>query len=217
LVAGGSHNSVAVEFRDFVAVVEAPLNEDRSIAVIAEVTKLVPNKPIRYLINTHHHFDHSGGIRTYVAHGATIITHQSNKDFYERVALYPAPRTVQPDRLALFPPRTAAPNPPVIETVQQRYVLSDGRRALELHPVLNLDHAGTMLVAYLPTEKLLINADLYTPPAANAPAPAANANMIALNRTIQRLKLDVAQHVPIHGSVGPHDQFSRIMAGSRSN
>jgi glyoxylase-like metal-dependent hydrolase (beta-lactamase superfamily II) len=204
---------VAVEFRDFVAVVEAPLNEERSLAVIREVTRLVPTKPIRYLVNTHHHFDHSGGIRTYVAHGATVITHQSNKDFYERVSFYPAPRTLQADRLSQFPPRTAVGSPPSIEAVQQRYTLSDGRRTLELHPVVNLGHAGTMLIAYLPTEKILINADMYSPPAAGAQvAPAAVPGMIALNRNIQRLKLDVGQHVPIHGQPGAHEQFMRMVA-----
>jgi len=63
---GGSHHSVAVEFSNFVTVVEAPLNEARSLAVIAEVKRLFPNKRIKYLVNTHHHFDHSGGLRTYV-------------------------------------------------------------------------------------------------------------------------------------------------------
>ena len=104
LIAGGSHNSVLVDFRDFVAVVEAPQDETRSLAVIAEVQRLVPNKPIQYVVNTHHHFDHSGGLRTYVAQGATVITHEQNKDFYERVFFYPSPRTVQPDRLSTLNP-----------------------------------------------------------------------------------------------------------------
>jgi glyoxylase-like metal-dependent hydrolase (beta-lactamase superfamily II) len=89
-VGGGSHNSIAVEFRDFSAVVEAPLNEARSLAVIAEVHKLIPNKPIRYVVNTHHHFDHAGGLRTFVAHGATTGTHQRNQEFFERVVFSPA-------------------------------------------------------------------------------------------------------------------------------
>lgn len=70
---GGSHHSVLVEFRDFVTVVEPPLNDDRSQAVIAEVKRLVPAKPIRYVVNSHHHWDHSGGLRSYVAEGAGII------------------------------------------------------------------------------------------------------------------------------------------------
>src|SRR5207344_1677271 len=74
LMGGGSHNSVAVEFKDFVTVIEGPLNQQRSLAVIAEVKRTFPNKPIRYLVNTHNHFDHLGGVRTYVAEGATVIT-----------------------------------------------------------------------------------------------------------------------------------------------
>ena len=58
-----------VEFKDFVAVVEAPVNEERSLAVIAEANRLVANKPIRYVVNTHHHFDHAGGLRTYLLAG----------------------------------------------------------------------------------------------------------------------------------------------------
>jgi glyoxylase-like metal-dependent hydrolase (beta-lactamase superfamily II) len=217
LIGGGSHNSVAVEFRDFVAVVEAPQNEARSIAVINEVTKLVPNKNIRYVVNTHHHFDHSGGLRTYLAHGAIVLTHQANKDFLEDVMFYPVPRYLDPDRFSTFYMRTANGAPPMIETVDQKYVLSDGKRTLELHPVTNLNHAGTMLLAYLPTERILINADLYTPAAAGQPAPAVTPNMTVLNRNIQRLKLDVAQHVPIHGRVGTHADFLKVVGTASSN
>jgi glyoxylase-like metal-dependent hydrolase (beta-lactamase superfamily II) len=78
---GGSHNSVAVEFRDYVAVVEAPLNEARSLEVIDEVHKLVPNKQIQYVVNTNHHFDHSGGLRTYLSQGTTVVTSQQNRDY----------------------------------------------------------------------------------------------------------------------------------------
>ena len=81
-IAGGSHHSVAVEFSDFVAVVEAPQNEARSLAVIAEVRRLLPKKPIRYIVNTHHHSDHAGGLRTYVAQSATVVTHEANRNFF---------------------------------------------------------------------------------------------------------------------------------------
>jgi glyoxylase-like metal-dependent hydrolase (beta-lactamase superfamily II) len=215
LLGGGSHNSVAMEFRDFVTVVEAPMNEERSLAVIAEVSKLIPNKPIRYLVNTHHHFDHSGGLRTYVAEGATIVTHQANRDFYEKVFFSPAPRTLQPDRLYALNPD--AVRNPVFETVNQKYVLSDGTRTMDVYPVQGLGHAATMLVAYLPKEKILVNADLYSPPAAGAPPPAANPNMISLNQNIQRLKLDVAQHVPIHGRPGTNDEFVKIVGKAGTN
>jgi glyoxylase-like metal-dependent hydrolase (beta-lactamase superfamily II) len=216
LVGGGSHNSVAVEFRDFSAVVEAPLNEERSLAVMAEVYKLIPNKPIRYLINTHHHFDHLGGTRTYVVEGATIVTHQGNREFYENVLFSPAPRTLQPDRLFALNPDVI--RDAVVETVNQKYVVSDGTRTLDVYPLQGLLHNGTMLIAYLPKEKMLINADLYSPPAQGAPPPAApTASMRTLAQNIQRLKLDVAQHVPIHGRVGTMDEFAKIVGKPTTN
>ena len=98
LLGGGSHNSLLIEFKDYVAIVDAPNNEDRSLAVIAEANRLVPGKLVQYVINTHHHFDHSGGLRTYVAEGAAIVTHQSNIAFFENA--WRGARTVMPDRLA---------------------------------------------------------------------------------------------------------------------
>lgn len=213
-IAGGSHHSIAVEFRDFITVVEAPLNEARSLAVIAETRRLIPGKPIRYIVNTHHHFDHSGGLRTYVAVGATLVTHHANHDFYRNVVLHPARRTVEPDLLSNTVPRFADDREPPIETVKSQYAISDGTRTLALYPVQGLAHAGTALVAYLPAERILINADLYSPPAPGAAAPAANASTRSLIETIQRLKLDVDRHVGIHGAVGTHADFLKVVGGT---
>ncbi len=214
LIAGGSHNSLLVEFRDFLTVVEAPQNEERSLAVIAEVQRLVPGKPIQYVVNTHHHFDHSGGLRTYVAQGATVITHEQNKDFYERVFFYPAPRTLQPDRLSTLYPWFAGNRNRSIQTLTSKYTVSDGTRTMDIHPVQGLNHNSNMLLVYLPTEKILVNADLYSPQAPGQPAPTVTPNMTTLQNNIQRLKLDVTRHVPIHGIVGPHADLVRI-AGTR--
>ena len=213
-IAGGSHHSVAVEFRDFVAVVEAPLNEARSLAVIAEVRRLIPNKPIRYVVNTHHHFDHSGGLRAYVAQSATVVTHQANRDFYDDVVFHPGARTLEPDTLSSLMPWFAGNRVPAFELVNQKYVLSDGARTMDIYPVQGLAHSGTMLIAYLPTEKILINADLYSPPAAGAQPPVANASMRSLQQNIQRLNLDVERHVGIHGQVATHADFLRIVGGT---
>jgi len=94
---GGSNaNSVAVEFKDFIAVVESPTNEARSNAVIAEIKKDHPNKPIRYLVVTHHHFDHLGGVRTYAAEGRDGHHRRPHKYYFQKVVLGPQSRTLEP-------------------------------------------------------------------------------------------------------------------------
>jgi len=237
LLAGGTHSSVLVEFKDFVAVVEAPQNEARSLAVIEEANRLVPNKLIRYVVNTHHHFDHAGGLRTYLSQGTTLITHELAKPYYLETMFYPAPRELQPDRMALYSPMyMISRRPAPIETVASfaggpgggaaKYVITDGERILEIFHVQDMayeledpslaqgNHSADMLMAYLPKEKILINADLYSPPAQGAPAPAATAGMRTLYQNMRKQKLDVAQHVPIHGRVGTNDEFLNIVGQS---
>lgn len=189
---GGSHHSVAIDQQDHVVVVEAPQNEARSLAVIAKIKETIPNKPIRYLINTHAHFDHSGGLRTYVAEGATIVTHAMNRPYYEQA--WAAPRTIKADRLA------QAPKPAVFETYADKHVVTDGRRTIEIHPIAGSGHNDAFVMVYLPAEKLLIEVDAYAPPAPNAPPPAApNPFAVNLYDNIQKLKLNVAQVVALHG------------------
>jgi len=210
-IAGESHHSVLVEFRDFVTVVEAPQDELRSLAVIAAVHRLAPGKPIRYIVNTHYHFDHSGGQRTYVAQGAIVVTHAGNRDFYEDVFFYPAPRTLEPDLLSTRYPWFRQNRTNRIETVSEKYVISDGVRTLDLLALQGIIHDGNMLVAYLPTERILINADMFGPPPANAPQlPRANTNVGELLANIRRLNLNVDRHVGIHGGVSTNDVFLRI-------
>jgi glyoxylase-like metal-dependent hydrolase (beta-lactamase superfamily II) len=204
LIAGGSHNSVLVEFNDHVAVIEAPLNEERSIAVINEVYRLVPKKEIRYVVNTHHHWDHLGGIRTYVHEGATVVTHEGNKPYYQEV-LRARPWVLQPDRFALNPPEEWSEGY-IFETVREKYVLTDGSRVVELHAIQGLPHVAGMLIAYIPREKIVVQADLY-----NSAATAPNANARSFQANLQRLKLDVATIVGIHGMPATMAQFQGLV------
>ena len=211
LMGGGSHNSVAVEFKDFVTVIEAPLYQARSNAVIEEVKKTFPNKPIRYVVNTHNHFDHLGGIRTYVAEGATVITEERNKEFYHNVVLAPQPRSLLPDRLSQRPFAPTGPGQNMLQTFTDNYTITDGQQVIQLHYVEQFNHSDNMIIVYLPKEKIVINADMYGPPAAGGTLPFVSPNAVALYRNIKRLKLDVTTHVPIHGNPGPQADFERIV------
>ena len=162
-VKGGTHHSVAIDQADHVVVVEGPQSEARSLAVIAKVKETIPNKPLRYLINTHVHFDHSGGLRTWVDEGATIVTHQMNKPYYEQA--WAAPHTLNPDRLA------QSKKSAMFETVADKHVLTDGKRAIEIYEIAGSGHNDGFLMVYLPKEKILIEGDAYTPAAAGAPPP----------------------------------------------
>ena len=198
LMGGGSHNSVVIEFRDHMAVIEAPLNEERSLAVIEEVMNLVPNKPIRYIVNTHHHWDHLGGLRAYVHEGATVVTHEGNRPYYQEV-LRARPWLLEPDRFSLYPPEEWSEGY-IFETVREKFILGDETRLVELHHVQGLNHVAGMLIAYFPDEKLVVEADLYTPPPPGGQSPSTPSGS---NRTfyqnLQRLQLDVETIVPIHG------------------
>jgi glyoxylase-like metal-dependent hydrolase (beta-lactamase superfamily II) len=202
LLAGGSHHSVLVDFDTYVAVIEAPQTEERSLAVIAEVKKLVPGKPIKYLISTHHHFDHAGGLRTYVAEGATIVTHVSNKPYWEKTFM--APAALVPDT------QTKARKAPVIETVGDKHVITDGKKAIEVYNTVGDSHSNELLVAYLPASKILVEADSYspgTPPSATVPPDAA-----VLYDNVKRLKLDVGTVVGIHGrGAAPMIEFAAFV------
>jgi glyoxylase-like metal-dependent hydrolase (beta-lactamase superfamily II) len=211
LLAGSTHNSVAVEFSDYVAVFEAPLDEQRSLVVIEDIVKLFPNKPIRFVINSHQHFDHAGGLRTYMHIGATIITHWKNHDFYSRDFLNYMPRTLKPDMVTLWPP-TELSEGYYYELVRENYILSDNTRNLNIYYVNPNQHAEGMLMAYLPKERLLFEADIVD---TTTPLPTTLSNdQKSFLTAVQRLKLDVDQIVPVHGSPIAWRDFAAV-AGAK--
>ena len=199
-ITGINAYSVLVEMKDYLIVVEAPHGEQRSIAVIAEVKKLVPNKPIKYLVNTHHHFDHASGVRTYAAEGVTIVTHEVNRPYFERAALNSW--TLAPDRLA------RSKKKPVFQAMGDNMVLTDGTRSVELYQILNNNHHDGIVMAYLRKEKILIEADAFTPgPAGAEPPKVPNPFSVALEANVRRLNIDVDRIVPIHGRIVPYSEL----------
>jgi glyoxylase-like metal-dependent hydrolase (beta-lactamase superfamily II) len=195
---------VAIEMKDHVIVVEAPLDDSRALAVIGEVKRLVPAKPIRYVVNSHQHFDHAGGIRAFAGEGVTVITHETNRAYVERALA--APARISPDHLA------KSGRPGTVEGVRDKRVLTDGTRTVEVHHIAGSPHEDGMLMVYLPAEKLLSQADLFTPGPPNAPPPATpNPSTVNLAENLKRLNLAVDQHLPLHGRIVPAaDLFKAI-------
>jgi glyoxylase-like metal-dependent hydrolase (beta-lactamase superfamily II) len=152
-------------------------------------------------------------MRTYAAEGATIITHRDNIPFYQQV--WANPRTITPDRLARSG-RTAT-----FEGVVGARMLTDGaRRVIIYHYPGNMHNSG-MLMVYLPAEKILIEADSFSPPASPLTSPPnALANLKHFVDSIDRLQLDVEQVVPVHGPVTTLNEARELLdrfGGSQLN
>lgn len=192
LLAGQSHHSVLVEFSDHARLFEAPQNEVRTLAVIAKARELLPNKPLTHLINSHHHFDHSGGIRAAISEGLTIVTQAANGPFYERVAA--RPHTIVQDALARNPKELK------LELISADTVVGDATQSFTLMPVTSA-HSESMLVAYFPKDRLLLEVDLYTP---GSPAQSFAAKF---REDLEARKLRIDRIVPLHGAVAPYAQF----------
>ena len=204
-VTGSTHHSLAVEMKDHIVLIEAPLFEERSLAVIKALETKIPNKPIKYVVMTHFHIDHSGGIRAYAAKGATIVAHEDNLPFLKSVLS--RAKTIRPDSLA-----KAGSVTPKIEGAKGIKQLSDGERTIELREIPN-PHSAGMLAAYLPNEKLLFVSDLFTP---GTPVEATNTNGInnaaALYSVLTDTKLNVDRIVGGHGEVAPLRDLAKVAA-----
>jgi len=201
-LAGQSHHSVVIEFAEHLTLIESPQNDTRALAVIAKARELRPNKPLTQVINSHHHFDHSGGLRAAVSEGLTVITQKANAQFYQDAMA--RPHTIVPDALA------KNPKPLKIETVDQDMELKDATRTVNLYRIAGNPHATTLLMAYFPKERILVEADVYTPGGMLAPyAP----NLLE-NITQRGLKID--RFVPLHGVIGPYSDFVKVAQQAKS-
>jgi glyoxylase-like metal-dependent hydrolase (beta-lactamase superfamily II) len=188
----GSYDSLIVEFKDYVMMLEAGQSEARALAYVAETKKLVPNKPIRYVMNTHPHSDHTGGLPVLVAEGATIITQKNNEAFLEKALN--TPRTLLNDTLAKNPKKAK------IEAVTEKKVYSDGTRTVEMYHVYPAPHSNGLMIAYLPKEKVLFQGDFSLPGEAGQPA---NDHVMALAPVLKKLNLDFERYINVHTSPAP--------------
>jgi glyoxylase-like metal-dependent hydrolase (beta-lactamase superfamily II) len=197
----GSYDSVLVEFRDHIMMLEAGQSEARALAYVAKTKELFPNKPIRYVMNTHPHSDHTGGLPVLVAEGATIITQKNNEAFLEKALN--TPRTLLNDTLAKNPKKAK------IEAVAEKKVYSDGTRTVEIYHTAPVPHSNGLMIAYIPKEKILFQGDFSLP----NPGEPANDHVKAVAPIIlDKLKLDFDRYINVHTSEMPQTKADFVKA-----
>ena len=202
LLAGQSHHSVLFEFDDHLMLIEAPQSEARTLAVIAKAKEIVKDKTITQLVTTHHHFDHTAGMRAAIMNGMTVITQAGNKDWVDNMAR--RPHTIQPDSLAKNVSRLN------VETVDGEREFKDRSMIVILLHVAGNPHSATMLMAYIPRDRILVEVDAFSPGAAVHPY-AAN-----LLENIQKRNLKVDTIVSLHGPSAPFAELVKV-AGAKTH
>ncbi len=200
--AANGYNVMFVAMNDHILVAEAPLNDGTSKRVMAKIKETVPNKPIKYIVTTHFHDDHSGGVRTYLGEGATLITTPGNRGYFEKMSQ--AVRTIAPDALTLKP----RPQP-AIETVQNmKRVFTDDAHTVEIYDIGPGPHTKEMLIVYLPKEKIVFQGDLLNlPQAGTTMITPGNETTAHFADRLKALGLNVEKIVAVHGRIGTMDDL----------
>jgi len=198
-LAGQSHHSVLIEFADHLMLIEAPQSEARTLAVIAKAKETVPAKKLTELVTTHHHFDHTAGLRAAIAEGMTVITQAGNKEWVENMAR--RPHTLLPDSLSKNATRLT------VEAVDEEREIKDQAMTVMLYHIAGNPHSDTMLMAYIPRDRVLIEVDAFSPGAQVNPY---SANLL---ENIQKRKLRVDKIVPLHGTIAPFAELVKVSGG----
>jgi glyoxylase-like metal-dependent hydrolase (beta-lactamase superfamily II) len=206
-LAPGEYNSVFVVFNDYVLALEAGSDNQSSSNVIAQIKETAPGKPIRYLVSTHFHFDHIGGVRSFIAEGATIVTTPDAKSVIERAAA--AVHAMRPDALS------RSPRAPAIETLKGKRVFDDGAHRVELYEFSN-PHCAEMIIGWLPKEKILFEADMLDIAYPDHPGKGGEDTAALLDK-IRELGLAVERIVPVHGQLGTIDTLRRAALRDKAN
>jgi glyoxylase-like metal-dependent hydrolase (beta-lactamase superfamily II) len=200
-----TYNSMFMVADDGVIVLEAPVDSRRSIRVLEEIHRVAPGKPIRYVVSTHFHSDHIGGLRPFIAAGVTILTTEAARQVIQG-QMVRGSRTRSPDTLS------AAPRPPVIEVVDGGRTIGDAGHRVDLIDLSPNPHADEMLAVWFPAERLLFEADMLDLLVPEGQPSMPGDDTRALARAIAGLGLDVDRIVPVHGRMGDRSDLERTLA-----
>ncbi len=202
-------NSLVIEFKDHVIVVEPHMGGRGPKATISKVREIFPGKPIRNVILTHHHFDHSAGMRSYVAEGIPIVTTPANRRYLEQMAA--ANFTIAPDD------QTKAKRTPAFAFVEGgKRVFTDDKQTVEVIDIGPGPHAQEMLIVYLPKEKLVFQGDLLRLDDDGKVTPdSIDDATLQFYDAMVRLGLDVQRIAGVHGGTATMEEFRKAVEKKR--
>jgi hypothetical protein len=149
---GNNNGGPIIEFADHLVMFEANGSAKATLARIDAANRLVSGKQVTVLVVTHHHFDHTAGLRAAVSRGLAVISHRGNEAIFREMIARPA--VVFPDDLA------KSPHPLVFTPVDERLVLQDATQRLEIYHVIGHSHMANAVFAYLPTARIMMEGDL---------------------------------------------------------
>jgi glyoxylase-like metal-dependent hydrolase (beta-lactamase superfamily II) len=197
-VTGGSHNTMLVATNNYLVVFDAPADDGMSNKVLEMAAQKYPGKPVRYVILTHHHIDHTGGVRAYAAQGATIVVGKGDGAFWRKALAAPAGMNLYPLKGKI--------RGKVVE-VDGKWSVNDGGREIDAY-ALPTAHSTGYLIPYVPDAKLGWVTDLWNP---GAPVTMSNPNLVDIVNGVQKMGIQPERFAGGHGAVGNYSDITKVV------